>query len=1013
MMRPTNRNLTFLALALAVTPALVAQESTGSVVGFVKTKGGEAVAGAEVRLTSPSLQGTRTVITDAKGAFRAPLLPPGTYRVVVMKEGFSAPRVELEIGLGQVVRSEITVSSSAAQAVVEVVANSGAVDKTDVKTSTNVSSELMDLLPRVTRGMNDAALLSPGVAVGVGSRVQIRGGVTTQNRYLLNGTDIADNVFGDTTGRGYYVDDSIQEMQVIQSPVHARYGNFTGGVINAITKSGGNDFTGVVRGVFSRASWSAQSPLGMRPNTKPSNAGTLAGEDVLNRNYTLNLGGPIIKDMLWFSLSTKLDPATITPQTFNNVTSLTTGDGSGSASFGGNGPVTWNGNTYVPGGAFLRSDKNTFYELKLTYAINPSHTLELAGNKNKTEQVNRFYVASFDPDTLVPQTNENDYLTLAYRGIIGNNITLEARYAKKHQVLSAGGDPTKGDPIRARYSNGSFYIFQNGIFDKTDGGDNRDIKTYIANIQWFSPETALGMHTVDLGFEILQQDRQAANAQSPTGRQILVWGRNLDGTYRVSGPVSSTAATNNYILLYDVDKGTAKGDFQSFYVNDLWAVNSKFQAMFGVRYDKVTSKDTLGSTTVSSSQMSPRLQMTYDLRGDQAWLFRGSFARYVGKLNDSYTNRFTRAGNPISEAFYWGAGASTNATGAQLGTLSNWNVTGAGLRSYSGPLNRFGDPNTKAPYTDEYSFNLKHGMKDGSFVSFTYTKRIGRNFFNDFFSIGDEAVVPLRYVPGVSVATISERWANDSSMVRDYKSLEFEFLSRLNTRWSLGGNYTYAILKGNGEGSEGSNPPVSGDVIGDFSGVHDKFSRGTEYYAPYGYLTGDQAHRANIYLSYMDRSKAGASLYGSLMLNYRGGGTYSLTRGTRFEVPEEALANPNALASYGAWGSYTRYFGPRGIGRFNDTFNFDLKLGWEIPLWKTARFFTEFTVFNVFNHWQLASYSTSGNSGTSLYATSPLAGYSAVALTKASNGDLSGFGTYGSGDYVGGRSVQISTGFKW
>ena len=63
------------------------------------------------------------------------------------------------------------------------------------------------------------------------------------------------------------MDDSIQEMQVIQSPVNARYGNFTGGIINAITKSGGNDFSGTIRGIFNRPSWSANPPLGPIPFT--------------------------------------------------------------------------------------------------------------------------------------------------------------------------------------------------------------------------------------------------------------------------------------------------------------------------------------------------------------------------------------------------------------------------------------------------------------------------------------------------------------------------------------------------------------------------------------------------------------------------------------------------------------------------------------------------------------------------------------------------------------------------
>lgn len=119
------------------------------------------------------------------------------------------------------------------------------------------------------------ARTSPGVTTGVGDRIQIRGAMTHQNRFLLNGTDIADNLTGGASGEEYYVEDNIQEIQVIQSPVNARYGNFSGGVINAVTKSGGNTFTGIVRGTFYRTSWSAQAPRGDQPNTAPANAGNL------------------------------------------------------------------------------------------------------------------------------------------------------------------------------------------------------------------------------------------------------------------------------------------------------------------------------------------------------------------------------------------------------------------------------------------------------------------------------------------------------------------------------------------------------------------------------------------------------------------------------------------------------------------------------------------------------------------------------------------------------------------
>ncbi|GLH69674.1 hypothetical protein GETHPA_12070 [Geothrix rubra] len=1003
------RSLSFLAFALAGT-ALVAQESTGQIVGTVKTRAGEPLAGVEVRFAAPTLQGVRTVVTDASGAFRAPLLPPGTYTLTTAKGGFVGGRAEgVVLGLGQVLRQDLLMAPvQVAEKTVEVIAAAASVDKSDVKTSTNISSEMMDVLPRFTRGMDTAALLAPGVALNgtMGNRVQMRGAPTTGNRWLLNGTDIADNVFANTDGRTYYVDDSVAESQIISSPVNAKFGGFLGGIINAITKSGGNEFTGIFRANISRNSWSAIAPLGMRPN---STARPNPGTDDLNRNYTLWVGGPILKDKLWFAASTKLDPSQSTPNNLNDVTGLQTGDSPASARGAGYVPAT----TGMP---FNITSSNQFYELKLTYAINENHSVELAGNRNVTDQRNRFYVASPDPTTLVPQRNENSYYTAAYRGLLGNSLTLEARYAKKHQLLAAGADPAQGDPIRARYSNGSYYIFQNGIFDKTDGGDNRDIKTYTAGITWFSPRTFLGTHTVEAGFELLRQDRQAANAQSPTGRQFLVWGRNADGTYRVAGlSTSATAFSQNYVLLYSVDKGVAKTDTDGYYLNDTLAINDHWQVMGGLRFDKTKAADTLGSQTVSSNATSPRFQVRWDPKGNQAWLFTASWARYAGKLNDSFTNRFTRAGNPISESYGWAGAANNAAPYAVVTNLANWSVSAATLRSYSGPLSRFADTNTKAPINDETSFAVRHTYTDGSYINLTYTKRTGKHFFNDFYTIGDEVQVPLIYSTGMK-QVYAERWATDDRLTRDYNSFEVDFLSRFNEKWSLGGNYTLASLQGNSEGSEGNNPPVSGDVIGDFESVHASRGRDFTFYAPYGYLSGDVKHRARIYLNYVNKSSQGALFNASLMFNYTGGSPYSLTRDLYFEAYDDALAAGSTIASqYASYGTYNRYYGPRGIGRFNDIYNFDLKLGTEIPVWRKVRYFVELTVFNVFNHWQLSTFSTTNVSGSSLATTNPLAGYQVQNLTQAgvAGGNATGWGTYGYSDYVGGRSMAFSTGIKW
>ena len=165
---------------------------------------------------------------------------------------------------------------------------------------------------------------------------------------------------------------------------------------------------------------------------------------------------------------------------------------------------------------------------------------------------------------------------------------------------------------------------------------------------------------------------------------------------------------------------------------------------------------------------------------------------------------------------------------------------------------------------------------------------------------------------------------------------------------------------------------------------------------------------------FADKNKADGSLYGSLMFNYRGGTAYSLTRTNYFEAQATALANgePATIATQYPT-TYTRYFGSRGIGRFNDSFGFDLKLGYEVPIISKARFFAEVTVTNLFNHWQLVSYDTNDTAGNAgLVTGGPTSDFSAARVQNLTT-NASGFGTYGSGNYAGGRSVALSTGIKW
>lgn len=1057
MKRITTLSNIAMILVGAGSIALVAQDTSATITGTVRGKDGKAIAGAEITISSPTVQGSRIAVTDTNGFYRVPLLTPGTnFSAVARKAGFTTtPLSGIELNLGATVRLDITMAPEAGTTV-EVVATAGAVDKSDVKTSTSITSEKFDILPRTTRGLNDAALISPGVTTGAfqdGGRLSIRGQQGLGTRFLLNGTDIGDNIFGGTTGRGsYYVDDSIAEIQVIQSPVNAKFGGFSGGVVQAISKAGGNDYSGVIRANISRNSWQSVVPLGQRFAISSSRARTNPGADQQNLEYTAFMGGPIVKDKLWFTFSTVLTPGifgfnTISPLAGNAQYTIAGAYGIGITG------LNWTG---YPG-TYPTSSTEQFYQGKLTWSVNSDHTLELELSRRVNNQIGRAYFATVDPRTYIPQTNLNELETLGYKGVLSSNTTLELRISNKKQNLTAGGSNAAessfsplspgGSPIynyvlTATGQLGSL-LENNGWFNANDGGDTRVIKMYSGNINHFINNGFLGSHNIDLGFEYTRQERTASNDQSPTstifstmGHEGVAGNLSAPGPYIVDvGGYFGYSAMWNYYPQY----GTVRTNIDSLYFNDLITFNKNHQFMFGVRLDRYKAIDIDGATSSDEQKdLSPRLQYRYDLNGDQKWLFTVSQARYVQKLGDGFTNIFTKGGKSFEAdwAFkagipgvnYISGGNFAAVTYAQLTNRANYMTNNLAGLLYVFTNQTSQNQNVKAPYSDETSIGFKHNWDDGSFLGVTYNVRTTKNQFSADFRTDLAYNESLVNIPGTTLQARYPitRWRNFDDISRDYKSIELEFSNRVNRNWVFAGNWSLSSLKGNSNGGgEGGNPPNATDPIGRYTDVHTLAGRTMADYAPYGYLAGHQKHRAFISLSYVNKSAQGSGISVSGLFNYFGGSTYSLARAQYFRAQELVTYTSQQYLSYPD--TYNQFYGARGVGQFNDSYRFDLKASVDYPLVARARFFAEITVFGLFNNWQTVSYLTNavsgmgsgGNPANGASATAQLpagqTSYRARGFTASSlaAGTALGYGLTDSASFAGGRSIRLSTGFKW
>jgi outer membrane receptor for ferrienterochelin and colicin len=189
------------------------------------------------------------------------LLPVGNYKVTAVKDGFvTAGAKDIRLGVGAAVSQDLTMQPvAAAGTTVEVVASAATVDKTDTKAATNFSSDDLIALPGVDRSFTGAADMAPGLTTGRGGSFSVRGGATQNTNYRVNGVDVKDDYQGDLTGT-FVIEDNIDDVQVILSPLNARNGRALGGAVNVVTKSGGNDFKGSIRATLARDSWNAHNP---------------------------------------------------------------------------------------------------------------------------------------------------------------------------------------------------------------------------------------------------------------------------------------------------------------------------------------------------------------------------------------------------------------------------------------------------------------------------------------------------------------------------------------------------------------------------------------------------------------------------------------------------------------------------------------------------------------------------------------------------------------------------------
>ncbi len=273
--------------------------TTGSIEGTVTDSTGAAVPGVAVKATSPNLISAQTAMTDDGGRYRILNLPPGRYAVSVEAEkGFAKfEKNDVEVNLSRNTSVEIQLQPAGAQASVTITDTAGAaVDVSGTTTGSNVSSDqfsnfptqrtvqgLYTIAPTVTRsGLRDAT--------GRDRDPSVAGASGPENNYILDGVNTTDPAFGGSGANLPF--EFVQEVEIKTGAYGPEYGRSTGGIFNVITKSGSNEFHGDVFG------YGTTKGLVREVKNFPFTGSAFNGFSEVDLGG--DIGGPIVKDKLWF-----------------------------------------------------------------------------------------------------------------------------------------------------------------------------------------------------------------------------------------------------------------------------------------------------------------------------------------------------------------------------------------------------------------------------------------------------------------------------------------------------------------------------------------------------------------------------------------------------------------------------------------------------------------------------------------------------------------------------------------
>jgi outer membrane receptor protein involved in Fe transport len=835
----------------------------GTIQGVFQDGSGTEVSQIDVTIINKDNGARKTVSTGNDGAFKVSM-PAGNYTVQSRKEGYMSSAVEsVQVRLGSTSNLVIPITLGDIEEVIVQAKAYKAIQTGVAESALNISLEEVARLP-VPRAVEAVALLAPGVVLGdTGfgedkNLVSFGGASVGENAYFIDGLNVTN--FRNGLGGSSVPFEFYEQFQIKTGGYSAEFGRSLGGVLNAVTKKGSNDFHYGVVSYMEPESGQSNSPDTRR------NDGSLYDLNSKNKSssFTTDLyaSGAIIEDTLFFYALVETSETT---ELFNTRGA----------------PDTQND----------REIKDDFYGVNLLWNITDNHSLSYVQFTDERVRENQEYEYNTDTKSqgeargVLSEFRGGENKLIRYDGSLTDTFNMSVLYGENEYNLTTVGTTDQECPyvvdtsVNAIPGNTSTFPGCEANSRAVSGGDKRE--AFRMDFEWF-----LGDHTIRFGYD--KEENASTSEEFYSGTNFRTTGQGVYYRYYTASP--GTGLSNGGIVPDANGDGSdvnvvryrlseVAGDFAvegtAVYIEDTWDVTDQLTLSAGLRSETFENFNSDGETFIKiDDQLGPRLGASYNFNDDRNSRVYANWGRYYMPIASNTNVRLSGGELGIQRYFVFDGDfdprtvapnnidAEGVPTSAEIGTTQ---VTANGLTPDSAQLS---DVDLDPMYQDEIILGFETNLNDDWSVGIRYTNRDLKSHIDDVLidyavdamgyahtgdaggyvlaNPGSDITIPYdRYDTGVlEMTTFAAADLQYETAERTYESVEFTAERAFDGVWSVKASYLWSESEGNTEGY------VKSDNAQDDAGITQDFDEYKLMDGAYGFLPNDRTHQFKVYGNY-------------------------------------------------------------------------------------------------------------------------------------------------------------------